>query len=90
MEEGPTSGTTRKPSRCAASTSAAPGSAIAGQPASDSRPSDRFARSGASGSRVLADHLDAQLADRHAQRAEERARALRVFDDEIAAANEPP
>jgi hypothetical protein len=29
----------------------APGSAIAGQPASDSKPSERFSRSGASGSR---------------------------------------
>ena len=33
---------------------------------------------------LLADHLDAQLADRHVQRAEERARAFSVFDDEVA------
>src|SRR6185369_6174238 len=46
IDEGPTSGTTRKPSRCAASTSAAPGSAIAGQPASERRPSARPSRSG--------------------------------------------
>ncbi|MNC86254.1 hypothetical protein D3C83_18980 [compost metagenome] len=45
-EEGPTSGTTRKPSRCAASTSAAPGSAIAGHPASDSRPRGLFCFNG--------------------------------------------
>ena len=54
------SGTTRKPSRCAASTSAAPGSAIAGQPASDSRPSERPSRSGCKRIDVcFADLLDA-------------------------------
>ena len=52
MEEGPTSGTTLKPSRCAASTSAAPGSAIAGQPASESRPRGRFSRRGCSSPRT--------------------------------------
>ena len=36
--EGPTSGTTRQPSACAAATRAAPGSATPGQPASDSTP----------------------------------------------------
>ena len=83
IEEGPTSGTTRKPSRCAASTSAAPGSAIAGQPASESRPSGRFSRSGAQRVALLADHLDVQLAHRHAERAEKRSRALRVFHHEV-------
>ena len=37
-DDGPTSGTTRTPAACAAATSAAPGSATPGQPASDSRP----------------------------------------------------
>ena len=50
MEEGPTSGTTLNPSACAASTSLAPGSAIAGQPASESRPSGRLSLSGCSSS----------------------------------------
>ena len=49
IDDGPTSGTTRMPAACAAATSAAPGSATPGQPASDSRPDVvRRSRSGAS------------------------------------------
>ena len=38
----------------------------------------------------LADDLDAQLAHRHAERAEERARALGVLDHEVAQRSESP
>ena len=89
IDDGPTSGTTRKPSRCAASTSAAPGSAIAGQPASDSRPSERFSRSGPAARRSLAD-LPRSRSPATAgmpSGGQERARGLRVLDDEIARAS---
>lgn len=36
--DGPTNGTTRMPASCASATSAAPGSAMAGQPASEINP----------------------------------------------------
>src|SRR5882672_7446291 len=48
MEEGPTSGTTRMPAAWARRTSAAPGSATPGQPASDMSPQSFPANSGAS------------------------------------------
>ena len=80
MEEGPTSGTTRNPSRCAASTSLAPGSAIAGQPASDSRPSGRFSRKGCSrGATSSPISHDVQVADAACPTSPRNARALLAF-----------
>ena len=42
IDDGPTNGSTRMPAACAAAASAAPGSAMAGQPASESRPMEMF------------------------------------------------
>src|SRR5690606_13410774 len=51
MDEGPTWGRTAMPMSCAMATTVAPGSATAGQPASDTRPMSWPARAGLSQSR---------------------------------------